>query len=154
MYNNKMILDVCCGSKMFYYDNEDCRLLFNDLRKEDEVLCDSRRLTIYPDTQHDFRKLPFDDESFCHVVFDPPHLFRVGDNSWLAKKYGKLPKNWHPYIKQGFDECMRVLKINGTLVLKWNTRDISIPELISVIGNPLYGDRGHGNGTYWLIYVK
>lgn len=41
----------------------------------------------------DFRKMPFDDESFYLVVFDPPHLLNVGDKSFLALKYGKLEKN-------------------------------------------------------------
>ncbi|CVH76325.1 hypothetical protein BN3662_01506 [Clostridiales bacterium CHKCI006] len=151
---NKTILDVCCGSRMFYYAANDERLLCNDIRYLDDILCDGRKLTIHPDTEYDFRDLPFEDDKFYHVVFDPPHLLNVGDNSWLAQKYGKLPNGWRTYIKQGFGECMRVLKRNGTLVMKWNTRDISLPELLSVVGKPLYGDKGHGNGTYWLIYVK
>ena len=32
------------------------------------------------------------------VVFDPPHLLKVGPNSWLCKKYGKLPENWQAFI--------------------------------------------------------
>jgi len=31
--------------------------------------------------------MPFADESFYMVVFDPPHLVRAGENQWLAKKY-------------------------------------------------------------------
>ncbi len=27
------------------------------------------------------------------VVFDPPHLERVGDNAWMGKKYGRLNKD-------------------------------------------------------------
>ena len=63
-------------------------------------------LKIHPDTQWDFRHLPVPDNTYDMVVFDPPHLVKVGDNSWLAKKYGKLPPEWKPYLKQGFDECM------------------------------------------------
>ena len=33
-------------------------------------------------------------------MFDPPHLLKVGKNSWLAKKYGKLPEDWPRVIKR------------------------------------------------------
>lgn len=49
-----------------------------------------RRLTVDPDVVADFTKMPFDDESFYLVVFDPPHLRQAGETSWLVKKYGKL----------------------------------------------------------------
>ena len=42
--------------------------------------------------------------------FDPPHLKTLGENSWMAKKYGKLPDDWKSIIHEGFKECMRVLK--------------------------------------------
>lgn len=38
----------------------------------------------------DFRKMLFDDNLFYYVVFDFLYLLRVGSNSWLVKKYGKL----------------------------------------------------------------
>lgn len=120
----KRILDVCCGSKMFYFNKNNPLVHFNDLRKLEEPLCDGRMLKIHPNTQWDFRHLPVPDNTYDMVVFDPPHLVKVGDNSWLAKKYGKLPPEWKPYLKQGFDECMRVLKPYGTLVFKWNETDI------------------------------
>ena len=41
------ILDACCGSKMFYFDKDDKRILFNDIREVDEELSD-RRLVIQP----------------------------------------------------------------------------------------------------------
>lgn len=54
--------------------------------------------------------MPFEDNTFHHVVFDPPHLVNAGNTSWLVKKYGKLNEDWRNDIKQGFKECMRVLK--------------------------------------------
>ena len=64
-----------------------------DKRTLDTTLCDGRKLIVKPDVIADFRKMPFDDESFYLVVFDPPHLLNVGDKSFLALKYGKLEKN-------------------------------------------------------------
>lgn len=63
----------------------------------------------------------------------PPHLVKAGDNSWLAKKYGKLSSAWPQDIKQGFDECMRVLKPNGTLIFKWNEEQIKLKEILNCI---------------------
>lgn len=69
------VLDACCGSRMFWFDKEDPRALFMDNRTVDnELLCDNRRLTVKPDVVADFTAIPFEDESFSLVVFDPPHL--------------------------------------------------------------------------------
>nr|WP_237398467.1 MULTISPECIES: hypothetical protein [unclassified Gilliamella] len=75
---NKPVLDVCCGSRMFYFNKFDERVLFCDKRKESHILCDGRVLNINPDVQ---------------VCFEPPHLIKVGHRSWLAKKYGQLNKS-------------------------------------------------------------
>ena len=104
----------------------------------------------------DVTNLPFPYESFRHVVFDPPHLLGTGEDSWLAKKYGKLYPTWKAMIKGGFDECMRVLKPNGTLVFKWSEVDITVGEVLKVIGyEPLYGHKsGKRQGTHWLAFMK
>lgn len=147
------ILDVCCGSKMFWFDKEHEDVLYMDNRKEDHILCDGRTLEINPDIVADFRNMPFDDDSFYMVVFDPPHLKQIGESSWMAKKYGKLNENWPKDIKRGFDECMRVLKENGTLIFKWNEEQIKLREILSVIGHkPLFGNRRAK--THWLVFMK
>ncbi len=79
------ILDMCCGSRMFWFDTNDERAIFSDIRKEEHTLCDGQRLIISPDLIADSRALPFADASFSVVVFDPPHLERVGDNAWMGK---------------------------------------------------------------------
>lgn len=90
--SQQTILDVCCGSRMFWFNKLDTRAVFADIRAEEHILCDGRRLVISPDLIADFRALPFSDASFPVVVFDPPHLERVGDNAWMGKKYGRLNK--------------------------------------------------------------
>ncbi|EEH92581.1 hypothetical protein CSAG_00935 [Citrobacter portucalensis] len=88
----RSILDMCCGSRMFWFNKQDTRAVFNDIRAEEHELCDGRRLVISPDLISDFRSLPFADSSFPVVVFDPPHLERVGQSAWMGKKYGRLNK--------------------------------------------------------------
>lgn len=149
----KRILDACCGSKMFWFDKENPDVVFADNRELETTLCDGRKLVIKPDAKIDFRDMPFEDETFNLVMFDPPHLIRAGKTSWLAQKYGILPSEWKPYIKAGFDECMRVLKTGGVLVFKWNEEQIKIKELLSAIDfKPLFGDKR--SKTHWLIFMK
>lgn len=79
----KKILDACCGSRMFWFDKENPDALFADNREVRTTLCDGRELLIKPDINMDFRNMPFDDETFKIVVFDPPHLINAGSSSWL-----------------------------------------------------------------------
>lgn len=106
----KEILDACCGARMFYFNKDNPNVLFMDKREVDTFLCDGRKFEIKPDIIGDFKNMPFADESFSLVVFDPPHLYKVGNKSWLAIKYGKLQDDWQNELKQGFNECWRVLK--------------------------------------------
>lgn len=115
----KRILDACCGSKMFWLDKDNKDVLFMDCRELEDTLCDGRKLNIKPDIVADFRCMPFKDNSFYMVVFDPPHLLHVGETSYMCKKYGKLSNDWKNDILNGFTECMRVLKPNGTLIAAW-----------------------------------
>ena len=160
----KPILDACCGSRMFWDDKHNPDVLYVDNRTLNcEAIWKStknksvRHCTVVPDIVADFTALPFNDESFWHVVFDPPHLVNVGASSWMAKKYGKLDKfEWPKMIKRGFDECWRVLKTNGTLIFKWGARDISVDRVLRVIDRrPLYGHiTGKGHNTLWAAFVK
>ena len=97
------ILDACCGSKMFWFDKNNPNVTFMDIREIEDTLCDGRKLEIHPDVLGDFRNMPFQDNTYDLIVFDPPHLTKVGDNSWLAKKYGKLnPNTWKEDLSKGF----------------------------------------------------
>lgn len=81
-----------------------------DKRAEQHILCDGRELNIEPDLLADFTKMRFPDESFWLIVFDPPHMNSLGENSWLAKKYGRLIGDWRDDIREGFSECFGVFR--------------------------------------------
>lgn len=150
------ILDATCGSRMMWFDKQNPDVLFADKRTESHILCDGRALEITPDIEMDFTQMPFDDNSFKLVVFDPPHLKKLGKNSWMAKKYGVLLPTWETDIKAGFDECMRVLESGGTLIFKWNENQIKVNQIIKVIGQtPLFGHpSGKANQTIWMTFMK
>lgn len=149
----KPIIDVCCGSRMFWFDRKNPKVVFMDNRTLEQTLCDGRKLEIKPDVVGDFRHIPYPDNTFYLVVFDPPHLLRAGQKSWLAAKYGKLSPDWRQDLKAGFDECWRVLKPYGTLVFKWNETQIKLSEILSVFGvRPLFGHRR--GKTHFLVFMK
>lgn len=75
----KIILDACCGSRMFWFDKHNPNVLFIDKRSETVTAKDRdkiRTIEVDPD---------FEDNSFYMVVFDPPHLKTLGETSWMAK---------------------------------------------------------------------
>ena len=163
MEHTARVLDPCCGSRMMWFNKQDQRALFGDQRSETIVVKDTshradgtRTLVIEPDVMMDFRALPFPEASFWHVAFDPPHLVRAGPKSWLAAKYGKLGEDWREDMRQGFAECFRVLRPNGTLVFKWNETQIKVNEILALTEEkPLYGHRsGHKGMTHWLVFMK
>lgn len=150
----KKILDACCGSRMFWFDKENENVLYMDKRKIIRSFKDGRTVEVCPDVIGDFRNMEFEDASFHLVVFDPPHLLRAGETSWLATKYGVLDsKTWKEDIKQGFKECMRVLKVNGVLVFKWSEHQVSVKDVLQLFEHkPLFGTR-RGKGIF-LVFMK
>ena len=150
------ILDPCCGAKMMWFDKQNQRALFGDVRSESHTLCDGRALEIKPDLVMDFTALPFDDETFRLVVFDPPHLIYAGEKSWLRKKYGSLNAQWRESLKKGFAECFRVLKPEGILIFKWNESQIKIKEVLALTDQkPLFGHPSGRKGlTHWYMFMK
>jgi ubiquinone/menaquinone biosynthesis C-methylase UbiE len=150
------VLDVCCGSRMFHFDKENPLVTYGDIRTERHTLCDGRELIVNPDVTMDFRCLNYQDNTFSVVVFDPPHLVKLGEKSWMAKKYGILSESWKVDIKSGFSECFRVLKPNGVLIFKWNETQIKTSEILELTAyKPLVGHiSGKRANTHWITFLK
>ena len=151
------ILDPACGSKIFWFNKSEPHTTYTDIRKETFSLQDRgklRKVVINPDKIADFTNLPFRDYEFNLIVFDPPHLKRAGENSWLAKKYGKLPKDvWPQMLSKGFKELWRVLALDGILLFKWSDNQIPFKDVLNLFDQqPILGDqRGH---TRWFVFIK
>jgi SAM-dependent methyltransferase len=151
------ILDACCGGRMFWFDKKNPNVLFADIRSgESHELTNGTTLVVNPDVQHDFRAMPYPDNAFHLVVFDPPHM-RAGEKGWMAKKYGSLEgKTWKETIRAGVDECFRVLRPNGVLIFKWNETHYKVSQVIEAIGRqPLFGHKTmQNNKTMWMAFMK
>jgi len=154
----KIILDVCCGGKFFWFDKKNPNVLFVDNRKREKgFLKERKNFEINPDLIADFRKLPLKDKLFKLVIWDPPHCIRKNQElGIITKKYGVLGPDWKNDLKKGFSECWRVLQNYGILVFKWNVREKKLSEIL-----PLFKEKpllGHPSGsqskTHWLLFMK
>ncbi len=154
----KLILDPASSMRSFYFDKKDKRVLFGDIRvKETHLLTNGQTIHIEPDEVMDFRAIPYPDETFKVVVFDPPHMLNLSEKSWMRKKYGVLDKEtWRDDLTKGFAECFRVLKDEGTLIFKWNEVSIPLKDILTltpykpVLGHP----SGKRMGTHWVLFIK
>jgi hypothetical protein len=156
----KLILDPASSMRSFYFNKKDKRVLFGDIReKETHLLTNGQTIHIEPDEVMDFRDIPYPDETFRIVVFDPPHMFNLSEKSWMRKKYGVLDKEtWQDDLTKGFAECFRVLKDEGTLIFKWNEVCIPLKDILAfapahykpVLGHP----SGKRMGTHWVLFIK
>ncbi len=149
---------------MFWNNRHDPRVIFGDIRKESITVSDhsngnmegTRTINIDPDILMDFRQLPFSDNTFRLVSFDPPHLVQAGKKSWLALKYGVLSENWKDDLTKGFSECFRVLESGGILIFKWNETQVKISDVLKLTKEkPLFGHLSGRKGlTHWLVFLK
>ena len=159
----KKILDATCGSRTMWFNKEHPAAVYADRRCEEHFNIwkstnkkAERSCIINPDVQCDFTNLPFEDETFSLVVFDPPHLIKAKDTAWLVKKYGRLDEDWPRMLHDGFAECMRVLKPDGVLIFKWSEYDIPAEKVWKAIGRkPLFGHHsGRKMNTFWGCFMK
>jgi len=150
---------------MWYQKN--CPLVtYMDKRKGDFSFIHKRNgirkqtVKVNPDIQADWTKeLPFEDESFDMVVFDPPHIIRnkKNDKSFMQHQYGTLTvENYRQDLRKGFSELFRVLKENGTLILKWCDLDRPVDEVLKLSPYPpMFGTKtGQRNNVHWIVFIK
>lgn len=84
----KKILDVTCGGRSIWFNKHHPAAIYCDKRqaqfKHIWKNTDNCALDINPDVLCDFTDLPFPDNSFQLVVFDPPHLTNAKRNSMVG----------------------------------------------------------------------
>jgi len=155
---DKFILDACCGGRWFWFNKNHPNTLYIDNRKCEKGHDNYRKNhSVEPDMIEDFRNMPFDNQSFKLVVFDPPHMKTLGENSKFKRYYGKLNKDtWKEDLFKGFNECIRVLENYGVLIFKWNECEIKKKEVLELFNRePLFGHPTNSkNNTHWFCFMK
>ena len=161
------ILDATAGGRGIWCDGqkENDRTLFIDKRERDPGFCGqpNRYYQVQPDEVEDFRDLPYSDETFDLVVFDPPHTIRQNGMADLkghvTKKYGALhAETWQDDIRRGFNEFFRVLRPGGTLVFKFADEAADFERVLELAPEPpLFGTRTKQSKqveTRWFVFHK
>ena len=152
------ILDACCGGRMCWFDKNNLHTLYVDCRRAAPGHVPLRpKHTVQPDELVDFRSMPYSDKAFKLILFDPPHMLkRNGKEGLMAAKYGCLGEHWEDDIRQGFEECWRVLDDFGTLIFKWSSSEVPLKKVLSLFSHePLFGHTTTRSGTtHWMTFFK
>ena len=153
------VLDVCCGPKGFWFDKNNGKVLFMDKRRDSfytEYPSGNYTDIIDPDLTLDFSNMPFKDNTFYLIVFDPPHIPQEKPTGRIIKRYGHLSGGWKEMLRNGFSECFRVLKPKGTLIFKWNECRVPVKDILALTNEPpLFGHQsGKRMGTHWIVFIK
>lgn len=100
------VLDATYGKGTFWKTWKPMHLTYHDI-KVDGV---------------DFRDLPYTDDHFEVVVFDPPYKLNGTPDETVDERYGvDVPADWRERMKlmhEGVLECLRVLAPKGYLLVK------------------------------------
>lgn len=149
------ILDACCGGRHWWWDKAHPLALYMDNREALRGTVDHRpNWECRPDLFGDFRAMPFEDETFQLVLFDPPHEIRRAPGGRIRGTYGELhPDTEQEDLRLGFMECWRVLRRGGTLVFKWSDKLVRVESHFPA--TPIVGTRSpRGGQTRWFIFYK
>jgi len=170
MTEQPLILDATSSFRRMWLDKENPWTVFMDLRSNTKIHEDWKANMIqkHRDTnigfakltvQADFSHLPFKDNTFPHINFDPPQLIHLGKTSIYYKQFGCLEADtWRQVLGQAAKELCRVLAIGGTMNVKWADRDIPDEDILKLFPlKHLYGQVGaHGTSskTSWFTFMK
>ena len=166
------ILDATCGAKNMWFQPNHPLVTYMDIKNGTFVhwtkkTAERRIIHVKPDVIADWSKqLPFDDNTFDMILFDPPHIIKNRKDvnfteTRMEAYYGYLFKDsWKQDLMNGINELFRILKPEGVFVFKWGERTIKIDEILKLFPyKPIFGNRTNGcsandKNTTWLVFLK
>ena len=138
----RMILDACCGGKTMYHGwdkNLGDQLISIDIRTlpiRDWIGGEGYKAKmppIEPTIQADMNYLPFREQIFDAIIFDPPHL-QTKIKSLMSELYGGWTKTEARKIMVAVNsEFARVLKPQGIILMK--VLDLDARTYIALLSN-------------------
>lgn len=154
-----MILDMTCAQKQMWFQKEYENAVYIDIRNGTYKYktVDKPDFQILPDIQCDNKKLPFKDNCFSMVVFDPPHV--IGKSRGVFyEQYGYLDLwGWQKQLYDAIKEGFRVLKKDGFFVFKWSERNRALQRVLTLFpSTPLFGSKigTKQTQTFWIVWQK
>jgi len=144
------ILDLSAGKRSIWFDRLYKDTVFVDIRPE-----------VHPTVVADTTELPFANEFFDFIVFDPPHVTH-GPGSTMAQYYGAFPAEViRDIVKLSAKEAFRVAKDDSFMAFKWNDHDVKLQRILQLMEGwePLFGQKvagrdKHRSGSYWVLLRK
>jgi hypothetical protein len=143
------ILDATCGGRTIWLPEhkQNDQTVYSDKRVREPGFHgqEGRTYAVNPNVKADTRDLPYQDESFSLIVFDPPHVTRQDGMQNLSghvqKKYGALcAETWQHDLQESFTELFRVLEPSGTLIFKFADNSKSFSDVLDCAPKqPLFG---------------
>lgn len=149
------ILDASCGGRHLWFEKSRDDTIYVDRRLLPKGTIPVRpNWEVRPTVVADFTMLPFADEMFDLVVYDPPHIIRdKPSKSFLRTKYGELNSaTWESTLRTGFNECWRVLRMGGTLHFKWADGNVPLKTVLKLFPiSPLFKNK---HRVSWSVFAK
>ena len=158
-----LVLDATAGNRhMWGGDKNDPRVVFMD--KEEN-------LRIPPDIIATWDDIPYPDNHFRCVIFDPPHVFS------LTSMYNQDPKarpngakkipGWYGAFKSKRDAVLQIYnaqvefaRVAPALLFKWNDASLSLDRILSVFTHwdivriAPGRSRGDKPSTWWVKMTR
>jgi ubiquinone/menaquinone biosynthesis C-methylase UbiE len=154
-----MILDATCGLKEMWHNKNPNDVIFLDIRKG-KIVYNSKYSDytmelgfVNPTILGTHEKLPFRNESFDMIVFDPPHIISH-PTGILHEKYTTLKKNWVKYLYNTTKELFRVLKKEGFLIFKWAETSKPLNKILAIFPYKPYFGTNTKSDTYFIVFRK
>lgn len=143
------ILDLSSGNRAIWFNKKYPDALYLDKREEvnPDIVCDTNKI---PDSVG---------SGFNLICWDPPHM-NCGPNSNMSRVYGyHTTKEILETLYLTGHEAHRVSDQNALLAFKWNTHDINLKRVFSLLPKwePLFGHLtkdGPGSQTYWVMFRR
>ena len=155
-----VVLDATAGNRMMWPNKNPPNIIFMD--KEID-------LRIPPDIICVWEYLPFRDEVFFNVIFDPPHM-RLGRTSRYRDPKGVTSHGtWWGFVKNKPDLIRSTMKaqkefsrVSTRLSFKWNETHYKLYEILKcfmdwvlVDKREYVSNKKHGKSkTWWLRFIK
>jgi len=154
-----MLLDVSAGNRHLWPNKNPPETVFLDKERD---------LLIPPDVIASWRALPFRDNCFSCILFDPPNDPSWGSTSGHRDPKGRKARFWgNPASRRNlvsdiYHGQKEFARISPRLCLKWNETAITLEAILSLFDRwdekyrleYLSRKKRGGSSTFWVTLIR